>query len=170
MFATRRILANPGVDAGGGHTRRAISGDFTLSVHHALVGLLSIVANNMAGHTAIAAGRDTFGCAMLEALGCLANEPQQPVLLIYYDSPLPKPYAELDDPAGEKEFALSLLLSSGTGDGDLTLTATPASEPAGVAAIQQAKQFLWFFLTRRAELMSRGERMNWHWRRAAQTR
>jgi hypothetical protein len=143
--------------------------DFTLSVHHALIGLLSIAANNMAGHMAIAAGRDTFGCAMIEALGCLATEPQQPVLLIYYDAALPGLYGELDDAAGEREFALSLLLTSGTGDGDLMLTATPAGEPVGIAATHQAQQFLWFFLTRRVELISPGERTNWHWRRAAQT-
>jgi Beta-ketoacyl synthase, N-terminal domain len=46
--------------------------EFTLSVHHGLAGLLSIAHRNMAGHTAIAAGPDTFGCGMLEALGCLA--------------------------------------------------------------------------------------------------
>jgi hypothetical protein len=152
-------------------TREAPSpADFTLSVHHALAGLLSIAANNMAGHTAIAGGLDTFGCAVLEALGCLAAEPQRPVLLIYYDATLPGPYAELDGPAGEAEFAFALLLSSGTGDGDLILTATPAGAPAGVAATQQAKQFLSFLLARRAELISPGERMDWHWFRAAQTR
>jgi hypothetical protein len=138
--------------------------DFTLSVHHALAGLLSIACKNMAGHTAIAAGRDTFGCGVLEALGCLAAQPKRPVLLIYYDATLPGAYAELEDPSGEAEFALALLLSSG---GDLTLTPTPAAAPIRVAATEQAKQFLSFLLTRRAELVSRGERMDWRWRRAA---
>lgn len=82
--------------------------EFTLSVHNGLAGLLSIAHGNMAGHTAIAARRDTFGCGMLEALGCLAAQPEKPVLLIYYDEALPGPYAELDDTPRESEFALAL--------------------------------------------------------------
>jgi hypothetical protein len=141
--------------------------EFTLSVHHALAGLLSIAQRNMAGHTAIAAGPDTFGCGMLEALSCLAAQPEHAVLLIYYDEALPGFYAELEDSSREAEFALALLLSSAACEGDLTLTTTPATASAGVAAAQQAKDFLSFLLTGRVELLSPGERMNWHWRRAA---
>src|SRR5689334_10839923 len=35
--------------------------EFSLSVHHALIGLLSIARGNGAGHTALAAGADSFG-------------------------------------------------------------------------------------------------------------
>lgn len=141
--------------------------EFTLSVHNGLAGLLSIAYGNMAGHTAIAARRDTFGCGMLESLGCLAAQPDKPVLLIYYDEALPGPYAELDDSPREPEFALALLLIRGAAGGDLTLTATPLTARSGVGAARQAKDFLSFLLTGRGELISRGERMTWHWRRAA---
>jgi Beta-ketoacyl synthase, N-terminal domain len=141
--------------------------DFTLSVHHALAGLLSIACKNMAGHTAIAAGCDTFGCGMLEAVGCLTTQPKRPVLLVYYDAALPGAYAELDNFSGEGEIALALLLSSGVGEGDLMLSVTPAAARIRGAATEQAKQFLWFLLTREGEMVSPGERMDWHWRRAA---
>src|SRR5262249_4135148 len=42
--------------------------EFTMSVHHALAGLLSIHTGNTQGHTAISAGADTFGMALLEAV------------------------------------------------------------------------------------------------------
>ncbi len=45
--------------------------DFTLSVHHALAGLLSIVRKNRQGHTAVAAGSESFFFGLLDALLCL---------------------------------------------------------------------------------------------------
>jgi hypothetical protein len=71
--------------------------DFTLSVHNALVGLLSIAAANRRGHTAIAAGAETFGFGLIEAAACLAESPDEPVVLIYFDEPLPGPYAEFNE-------------------------------------------------------------------------
>ncbi len=53
--------------------------DFTLSVHHALAGLLSIARGNRHGHTTIAAGRESFGFGLLEALSCLVEKPAEPV-------------------------------------------------------------------------------------------
>src|SRR5690349_17921743 len=41
--------------------------DFSLSVHHALAGLLSIARGNRAGHGAVAAGRDSLWYGLLEA-------------------------------------------------------------------------------------------------------
>src|SRR5271168_3310513 len=59
--------------------------DFTLSVHNALAGLLSIAWGNTAGHTAIAAGADSFGYGLMEALACLKAESGAPVMLVYFD-------------------------------------------------------------------------------------
>ena len=44
--------------------------EFSLSVHNALAGLLSIAWHNRAGHTTIAAGADSFGSALIEAASC----------------------------------------------------------------------------------------------------
>jgi hypothetical protein len=80
--------------------------DFSLSVHHALIGLLSIATRNTAGHSAIAAGPDTFGFALLEAVACL-KEDRAPVLLMHFDESLPSAYAVPREPT----VAMALLLS-----------------------------------------------------------
>ncbi|OIR10101.1 hypothetical protein GALL_80290 [mine drainage metagenome] len=101
--------------------------DFTLSVHHALAGLLSIATANHAGHTAIASGADSLYHALLEAAACQTERPEQPVLLAYYDEPLPPPYDDLE-PGGET-IALVLLLAPG--GRALRLEHHPAAGPAG---------------------------------------
>ena len=47
--------------------------EFSMCVHHGLAGLLSIHAGNRKGHTALAAGADSFGYGLLEAAACLAE-------------------------------------------------------------------------------------------------
>lgn len=86
--------------------------DFTLSVHHALAGLLSIAAKNDQGHSAVSAGRESLLTALLEAACCHMEAPEKPVLLAHYDEPLPAPYDELVDD-DEENMALVLLLAPG---------------------------------------------------------
>ena len=59
--------------------------DFSLSAHHVLAGLLSIAQQNLAGHTAIASGIESFCYGLVEAAACLHENPNEPVLLIYYN-------------------------------------------------------------------------------------
>lgn len=70
--------------------------EFSLAVHHALAGLLSIATGNRQGHSAVAAGPDSFGYGLLEATGFVAEQ-AAPALLLYFDEPLPSLYAALDD-------------------------------------------------------------------------
>src|ERR1700677_3515966 len=52
-------------------TGEAVSpAEFSLSVHNALAGLLSIAQHNTGGHTAIAAGADSFHAGLIEAASC----------------------------------------------------------------------------------------------------
>ena len=83
--------------------------DFTLSVHHALAGLLSIATGNTQGHTAVSAGMESLFYALLEGAVCRSERPETPVLVAYYDEPLPKPYAAFghDD---DETVALTLCL------------------------------------------------------------
>lgn len=83
--------------------------DFTLSVHHALAGLLSIAAANRAGHTAVSAGEESLAYGLLEAAVCHADDPRHPVILTHYDEPLPTPYEPFDEPHPEA-MALALTL------------------------------------------------------------
>src|SRR5271170_706359 len=85
--------------------------EFSLSVHNALAGLLSIARRNKAGHTTIAAGADSFRSGLIEAAACLMEYPEEPVLLVYTDESLPEPYSELGE-GGETCVALALLLTA----------------------------------------------------------
>lgn len=143
--------------------------DFSLSVHNALAGLLSIATSNHAGHTAVAAGADSFGFGLVEALGCLREHSDQPVLLVYFDEALPSPYSELPDVHNEPGVALALLLAPADfSSGDITVSAEPASCLDGrVSATNQAVGFLQFLLSERTESEARGDRMIWRWHRNA---
>jgi len=136
--------------------------DFTLSVHHALAGLLSIARANHRGHVAIAAGRDSFGFGMLEALTCLMETPSEPVILVYYDEPLPSPFSDFDEESEHVALALTLA-AEGVGPA-LSLTLAPSHAGRGVSATP-AQDFLRFALSDDAHADCLGERHVWHWGR-----
>jgi hypothetical protein len=141
--------------------------DFSMSVHHALIGLLSIVRGNRAGHTAIAAGPDSFGYGLLDAVACLAED-AAPVMMVYFDEPLPAIYAPTlsDDIAAP--FVLAMVIAAPSGnDNDclvLSMTGKAGNEPATPA---QAQEFRDFLASSRTELRLSGERHDWWWHRAA---
>lgn len=84
---------------------------FSLSVHNAAAGVLSIARQDMAASTAIAAGEASFGQALIEAASRLAASPEKPVLMVYADDPIPAEYARFV--AGtESAHAIGLLLEA----------------------------------------------------------
>jgi hypothetical protein len=143
--------------------------EFSLSVHNALAGLLSIAWQNDAGHTAVAAGSDSFGFGLLEAAACLKATPQEPVLLAYFDEPLPEEYAGFGD-REDSSLVLALLLAPARGDGgDLSVSfeSKCAGDPARPPSAEQARDFLRFLLSGEGERMSPGGIVRWQWRRVA---
>lgn len=145
--------------------------DFTLSVHHALAGLLSIAHGNRQGHTAVAAGPESFCFGMMEAVACLTEVPAEPVVLLHYDEPLPDPFSVFDEPAAAPEVLALVLAAEGPGV-PLSLSCVPASangrRPASHAPASHAMQFLGLLETPgQGELISEGERLEWRWRRHA---
>lgn len=140
--------------------------DFTLSVHHALVGLLSIAQGNHNGHTAVAAGPESFGFGFLEAVACLRERPTEPVILLYYDEPLPPPFDRFDSGAAlPLAMALSLSMS---GDGESLALSTEASGAAATGTDSPGLAFLRFLLTETPGASWNGTRRQWHWRRLAE--
>ena len=105
--------------------------DFSLSVHNALMGLLSIWSRNPRGHTTIASGTATFHCALIEAASMLVADTDTPVLLVFYDEPLPAPYDGFNG-AADGALALALLLKS-TGDGARVSIDARSGEAAEIA-------------------------------------
>lgn len=136
--------------------------DFSLAVHNALPGLLSVATRNRGGHTALAAGIDSFGFGLMESVACLHESPDEPVILVYFDAPLPDGY-----PGAAPAFAplaLALLLASPeSAPRRVTMTALPATddEPGDAAAT-----FLDFLQRTAPKAAVQGECMNWTWHHA----
>jgi len=141
--------------------------DFTMSVHHALAGLLSIHTGNTQGHTAIAAGADTFGMALLEAVACLQEAPGAPVLLIYGDELLPPPYDVYDDVDTAEPLVAAFALASPSPSETRIVTEITNDIGAGGGTGCIARDFLRFLLSEAVEAHSTSERITWSWRRAA---
>ena len=149
--------------------------DFSLSIHHALAGLLSIHTGNKAGHTTVSAGRDTFGFALLEAVANLAANPDEAVLLVCYDEPLSGDYRHFEEGPETAPLIVALKLSRRLGDvqaGDARLlhisaVASEAAPDADASGNNAIEDFLKFLLSGRDAGSSAGERMTWRWQRAA---
>lgn len=148
------------------HSGEVSPAEFSLSVHHALAGLLSIATNNSAGHAAISAGPETFACAMLEAAACL-GESDEPVLLMHFDEVLPEIYATVaGETQAEKAVALALLLlPEDADDGELfTFDMAPAPE---LGTDPLALRFADLLTSGAESAFGNGPRMSWRWHRAA---
>ena len=146
--------------------------DFTLSVHNALAGLLSIARRNREGHTTVAAGPESFGFAMIEALALLTENPARPVVLVHFEEPMPAPYDALDIPPPEPiGLAMSLAAADG-GDAlnadtclPLNLTVTPRTGPR-TGYPNLAGDFLRFLMAGDLAVTVSGDRFTWLWRRS----
>jgi len=137
--------------------------EFGLSVHHSLAGLLSIAKGNRRGHTAIAAGCDSFGYGLLEAAACLAEKPSEPVLLVHYDEPLPAPYGEVIEGDEQEPVALALALNTTAGT-TLSIDAEPLERGQDNPSLALA--FIHFLQSDDHERTLAGGRMAWRCRRA----
>ena len=139
--------------------------DFSLSVHHALVGLLSIATKNRLGHTAVAAGRESFGYGLLEAAATAAENPGSGVVLMHFDEPLPPEYHGIDGPH-EPPLALALSLKCPARNAcGLRLAMDPAAD-GDTPAASLALEFLSFLLSGTDQGHAVGDRMRWRWSRS----
>lgn len=137
--------------------------EFSMSVHHGLAGLLSIHTGNRLGHTAVAGGVDSFGYGLMEAASCLAEAPETPVLLIYFDDPLPDSYADFRI-AAETELPLAMAFTlTAQGDAALSLSCRPSDGAAGGENLPLS--FLRFLLGRSPSQSATGGEMIWRWQR-----
>lgn len=139
--------------------------EFSMSVHHGLAGLLSIHTGNRAGHTAVAGSLDSFGYGLVEAAACLVEAPARPVLMIYFDAPLPAEYAPFR-PAAEAALPLALAMTLAAPEGDSISVSAAAKENEEEAEENLPLSFLHFLLSKRPAASARGGRMTWRWHRA----
>lgn len=134
---------------------------FSMSVLNASIGLYSIIRGNTAPATAIAAGTETLGYALLEAYGQLNRNPEQPVLVIYADETVP---AAWQSPALHPPHALALLFRN---DAAMRIRCTRDSgSDLASSTNTQAQAF--------ADCLASGDDVSWsqsgkcwHWQRLA---
>lgn len=138
--------------------------DFSLSVHHGLISLLSIAQGNRAGHTAIASGDESFCYGLLEALVLLKEKQETPVLFIHCDENLPKPYAHFNE-VEETPIAIALLLTS-TGEEKLEFSIKPSADNEKPS--NYAIDFLSFISGKSADMLSIGKKLQCQWKRKHQ--
>ncbi|WP_028212561.1 beta-ketoacyl synthase chain length factor [Paraburkholderia mimosarum] len=79
---------------------------FSLSVLNAMTGLFGIVRGDRSPATAISAGAQTLGYALLEAHAQHADEPASPVLVVYADEPADARYGPIEQEVQHGAFAL----------------------------------------------------------------
>jgi len=139
--------------------------DFTLSVHHALLGLLSIFKNNQQGHTAIAAGSESFCYGLLEAISCLKENPDEPVVFIHFDEPPPPPFDVFQKPI-EPPLALALSLSTKSDADDIQVT-YELSTSVTEQSTSHARDFLTFLSHQDTSSTSQSADRLWRWSRHA---
>lgn len=114
---------------------------FSMSVHNAHVGLLTIARKDRANHIALAAGGATIEHAVIEACGLLADGAAS-VLLVACDAPLPELFMPFRDGV-EQAHAWAWLLTASVvepaaGDpaaGDPAADASVACAPAACASV-----------------------------------
>ena len=135
--------------------------DFSLSVFNTAQGLYSIFTENKAPSTMVVGGEDTFGSALIEAMTYLRRFPELPVLLVYFDEPLPEPLSAMEDPPGSA-FSIALLLSAAHPNVEVNF----AYNHGRVSDRKNAgMEFLRFYLSGMAEGTVSTERTKWHWSR-----
>ncbi len=141
---------------------------FSHSVHNTQAGLFSIATGNRQAASALAAGRDTFGCAFLEALGGLRRAGGGPVLFVIGDEPLPPVFAPFVD-APQAAYSVALLLELHEGPAAITLSLgddpAAAGELSGTPAWPQPVEFLRWLLSDEPTLTLASPRRRWTWRR-----
>ena len=152
--------------------------DFSMSVHHALAGLLSIKTGNRAGHTTISAGPETFAYGMLEAATTIMEQQPATALLVSYDEPLPDDYRGFRDEA-EAELPLIIaleIIDPAAADHRFTLSVGPGGALAAkddregddkpvARNVSMGQSFLDFFLSGKSQHRFAGETMTWTWQR-----
>ncbi|QQC63814.1 beta-ketoacyl synthase chain length factor [Paraburkholderia ginsengisoli] len=90
---------------------------FSLSVLNAMTGVFGIARGDRSAASAISAGAETLGYALLEAHAQYATQPAAPVLLVYADEPADAAYGTIEDEV--QGGAIAILLDSDAATGHI---------------------------------------------------
>ncbi len=124
---------------------------FSLSVHNAIGGVMSIARKDPSSITALAGD---IGTTLLEAAAIMDEQSCSEILCIIYDEPVPSIYTG-NDPGPEYPYAIAFLLSSEASSPDLEISAELNEE-----AHRYTPQKLTLSICDPAPLSRRGDRAN----------
>jgi len=143
---------------------------FSLSVLNAMTGVFGIARGDRTAASAMSAGAETLGYALLEAHAQYATDASTPVLLVYADEPADAAFGTIEDEV--QGGALAILLDAEAATGQLSCARTPLSMPNEAGeAIEAAtdttfatqSQAVHHCLDTRGNAQWRGERAIWEW-------
>lgn len=151
---------------------------FSMSVHNATAGLLTIARADRANHIALAAGAATIEHGVIEACGLLADGAPM-VLLVASDCRLPDLFVPFQD-CDEQPHAWAWLMTAADGAGAgvadsqadsqadtlaLRWSADGRAPASGVSGMPGGLQVAAFHLSGAERLERCDGRMRWHWSR-----
>ncbi|WP_206951577.1 beta-ketoacyl synthase chain length factor [Trinickia acidisoli] len=133
---------------------------FSLSVLNAMTGVYSIARRDRSPATAISAGAETLGYALLEAHAQYSTDPATPVLVVYADEPVDARYGAVDHemPAG----ALAILLDRSALE-QLECVAGPALDAESASPFATQGEALMHGLAAHAAAAWQGLGRRWQW-------
>jgi hypothetical protein len=145
---------------------------FSLSVLNAMSGVFGIARSDRSAASAMSAGAETLGYALLEAHAQYATDASTPVLLVYADEPADPAYGTIEDEV--QGGALAILLDAQSATGQLRCARTPlmsmtneATNKADTAApdtvLTTQSQAVHHCLDTRGSAQWRGEQAIWEW-------
>nr|WP_241905104.1 beta-ketoacyl synthase chain length factor [Enterovibrio norvegicus] len=136
---------------------------FSQSVHNTAAGLFTIATKTPVPATSLAAGEDTFHCALTEAAIYLSEHQEHRVLVIDFDAPVPEPYGEFEQQVF-KPYALGLLLTKGD---DICIERRPIHDANATHTqekdLPQGLAFYSQWLDQRTHFEIESARQSWGW-------
>ncbi|MBP0609982.1 3-oxoacyl-ACP synthase [Burkholderia sp. MS389] len=166
VFASRHgeLVRTSGILAAIGAAEPVSPTAFSLSVLNAVTGIFGIARRDRSAATAVAAGHETLGYALLEAYSQYETSPASPVLLVYAHEPADPVYGDVDDDT--ESVGLAILLDAGEPAGHLVCEVAedgPSEAGAtGDAAGTQSAAVL-RCLSARTTASWRGQHASWRW-------
>ncbi|WP_428773808.1 beta-ketoacyl synthase chain length factor [Vibrio sp.] len=132
---------------------------FSQSVHNTAAGLATIAGKQPIPVTSIAAAENSFHSGLTDAWLYLDQHPQDRVLLVDFDEPLPEVY-QVFEQQQYQSYALGLVLSHGD---DCQITQTSTGNPNEL--LPSGLQFLHHYLGDAKRWQLNQDRLGWEWQR-----
>ena len=139
---------------------------FSMSVHNATAGLLTIARGDRANHIALAAGAATIEHAVIEACGLLADGARM-VLLVASDCQLPELFLPFQECEEQPHAWAWLMKTAHAGDGDAIALRWSASDEAPSSGMPGGLAVAAFHLGGASRMERCDGRMRWSWSRDA---